>query len=135
MYQQAEQERKRAKDEQDAMNAHVFNGCVRALKSMNLRYKSVPDVVAKNALVLDKLMIMTDIMMSFLTVKMEDCVKQGCDVKGAEEVFSDIKNDLQGLWEFVQHPAYSPDHPFGKQLMKTSGEHFHKTEVKENKNS
>lgn len=121
-----EQERKRREEENKMMSAIAFNGCVRALKSMNARYRSVPDVVAKHTLVLDKLMIMTDIMMSAMTIKMEDYTNQGCDVKGAEEVCNDIKKDLQELWEFVQHPAYSPEHPFGAQLMKKSGEHFDK---------
>lgn len=94
------------------------------------RYNNIKDPAIKFTLFVDKLCFSIDIAIGALKAyACSDDENWILDADLEERITksaSYLQNEMNKLIDWIQSPIYSPDHPYGEQLMKQSKESFDK---------
>jgi len=116
-----EEDNTRLRREDDiALMSAIMTGVESILK----RQRKTDDPVVRYSMFLDKLLMIIDMGLGMVTVftdKEEYPLEFRDRVKNLSGV---VQKDLEELMEWIQHPHYSPDHPYGKSLMKNAKHDF-----------
>lgn len=115
----SEESKKLEKDElQIAALLNVF-------ENMLKRNRSVPDPATRTLLFVDKLLMVIDVLTGYLktySYKYSEPLQQRIDTTS-----NDLQKELQFITEWILHPQYSPDHPFGESVMNEARKEFHES--------
>lgn len=95
---------------------------VYALQQTLQRYEKIPDPAMKFTLVLDKFLWATDMLTGFIQAQIKDYPQYLSEP--SLKVITQTRQLLSELQEWVMHPTYSPEHPFGEEVMQRSGQNF-----------
>lgn len=93
------------------------------VENMLQRNRSVPDPATRALLFVDKLLMVIDVLTGFLKThshKYSDPLKNKIDVTS-----NNLQKELQFITEWILHPQYSPNHPFGESVMHEAAKEFH----------
>lgn len=99
-----------------ALEREIFTSIANTVLSTRARYQAVKDPMMRNYLLLDKFLLLTDGLSGYLDHKLEGIEDKRLQKKVSQAVAS-VKEDLLSLQEWVLHPTYAPDHPYGKSVM------------------
>ena len=120
----------RRKREEEIRRRHEDNAR-NALTVLNVveltltRYKDEDDPVLRYSLVVDKLLLLIEIGMGVGRVALNEETGESLEVMGKfDKLTSELQKELKGLMHWIKSPIYSPDHPFGNQVMKESERSF-----------
>lgn len=88
------------------------------------RQRNIDDPVVRYSIFVDKMSLILD--MGYGVLKgYVDNDKYPVDLRDKlDKVCSDLQKDLDGLMSWVRKPVYSPNHPFGSQIMNQSNVDF-----------
>jgi len=101
---------------------------VNFLSNMMDRYTKIDDPAMKFTLFIDHLQLGLDLAKAFAD---SDCFNEGSSeiVKlKTKDTIDRLIAEFQGLAEWIKHPCYGPDHPYGKQIMNTAQVDFKEKE-------
>lgn len=88
----------------------------------------------KFTLVLDKFLCATDMLTGYLQVQLKEYPQQQSEP--SFKVIAQVRQLLSELQDWVMHPVYSPEHPFGKHVMQSLEKDFKgKTPTMESKSA
>lgn len=107
--------------------APMLDMILRILEKNMDRSRSIKDPVTRFTLLVDKLCLSIDVIMSILESghsKIPDDPKYKDLKSRMDKVGLNINKDLNDLMSWIQQPVYSPDHPLGSDLMEKSKAHF-----------
>jgi hypothetical protein len=82
-------------------------------------YREIEDPVLRYSLLVDKLAIMLHIVVGLIEVHAP--TTPGPQQLQYQNLVTGLRSDMKDLSAWIQHPVYSPDHPFGRNLMLQSG--------------
>ena len=105
------------KDHMKAIESSVY-----ALQQTLQRYEKIPDPAMKFTLVLDKFLWMTDMLSGFIQAQIKDYPQHLSEP--SLKVMAQTRQLLVELQDWVMHPVYSPEHPYGKKVMENAGQEF-----------
>ncbi len=109
---------KKRKEMQRKDTEKVAKVVLNLYKNTMHRYKNTKDPATKYTLLVDKLCLALDLGMAALTAYVDE---ENMDSRLQEEinyVSSDLQAELGHLMDWIQSPNYSPDRPYGNQVMK-----------------
>jgi hypothetical protein len=82
------------------------------------------DPVTRNCVFLEKLLIILDASKGMMKHHYDDMkIPDDLDAK-INKLYDIINDNIQSLIETIQQPCYSPDHPYGRELMATAKNDF-----------
>lgn len=88
------------------------------------RQRKIDDPIIRYSLFVDKLSMVLDASSGFLKGFTDD-EKYPSDLRDRIDHLSNtIHKDLDDLMEWIRHPIYSPDHPYGDKIMDKSKDDF-----------
>lgn len=91
---------------------------LKTLNNMLDRHDKIRDPMTRNALILDKMCAGMDLLGGFADVLPKET---GFDREFCDEVHATIerlKRVINSLFEWIQNPTYSNEHPIGREMMK-----------------
>jgi hypothetical protein len=112
---------------------------LKTLKCSLLRAKEVPDPATRATLMLEKLLVFTDLIQSVAETAVEFAMDNMSDDAKNKEVLTKqiqtvreeasnsmklLNEELKVLCKWIQNPCYSPDHLFGHSVMKETEQKF-----------
>jgi hypothetical protein len=115
---------------------------LKTLKNALLRAKDIPDPTTRAMIMLDKLLMFTDLIQGAASVTLDNFYnnipedaknkdtleKQVTTVREEASITMKLLQDeLNMLIKWVQNPVYSPNHPFGNHVMKQTEHKFNET--------
>src|SRR5207244_3626821 len=98
--------------------AKAIEAVVTGLQQTLQRYEKISDPTLKFSLVLDKFLFMTDMLSGLVQAQVKECPPHLHDA--VLKLTISVRTMLMELSEWVMHPVYSPDHPFGQNVMQTA---------------
>lgn len=102
----------------------LMSAIMTGVESILKRQRKTDDPVVRYSMFLDKLLMVIDMGLGMVTVY-TDKEEYPQEFKDRVKNLSDVvQKDLEELMEWIQHPHYSPDHPYGKKLMNDAGKDF-----------
>jgi hypothetical protein len=114
-----EEEEKRKEEEMKRRNEEVkiIRGIVASYENIFRRQRNVDDICLRNCLFVDKLSMILDIGLGFMTSQMHE--DYPIDLKDKiNKIHQDLSKDLDNLMSWVRTPTYDPSHPFGQSIIK-----------------
>lgn len=81
------------------------------------RYDKIRDPIARNMILLDKLCVGMDVMVSAAEVMPEEAGFDKALCKDIAETAQKIKVAINQLFDWIQHPTYTKEHPIGLEMM------------------
>jgi hypothetical protein len=114
----------------------------RTLKLSLQRASEIPDPTTRATLMLDKLLVFTDLLQgvgeTIIEFSLSTEAKNEEEKQKRNEQITNVKNEMDGtmkllqnelkmLSKWVQSPVYSPDHAFGHNVMKETEKKFNET--------
>jgi hypothetical protein len=110
------------KQEETLRKIQEFEPLLHGLERNLKRTDSIEDPVIKYSLLVDKLCMFMDTAMCLMESHMNDAPD---DFKARLHRVSDkINDDLTSLMSWIRQPIYSPDHPYGRNVMKDAASSF-----------
>ena len=120
----ADEEKKREESKQKEREELGVLTLLRSVHNNLKRIETVGDPATKACMLVDKLAYTVDAGMAVLDIMLP----QWCESKElkqeAKEVSELLKQQLDGLFMWVQNPQYGPNHPLGHQMMQNAGNDF-----------
>lgn len=113
-----EQKRKEEQQQRHKETEKIAKVVLNLYKNTMYRYKNTKDPATRYTLLVDKLCFSLDLGMAALTACMDE---ENMDMQLQNEintVSSDLQAELGHLMDWIQSPNYSPDRPYGNQVMK-----------------
>ena len=104
-------------------NRMLCRAAINIVKLTLNRYSNVQDPVLRHALLVDKLLLFVDIGLGAGKEYIQKEIGDEC-AEEFENVSLILQNDLKLLMDWIQTPSYSPDHPFGNNMMKQSNDNY-----------
>jgi hypothetical protein len=99
-----------------------IESAVYALQQTLQRYEKIPDPAMKFTLVLDKFLWATDMLTGFIQAQIKDYPQHLSEP--SLKVVAQVRQLLSELQDWVMHPVYSPEHPFGQNVMQSAKQDF-----------
>lgn len=119
-----EDEMKKVKEKDRKAMLQMLNMTFSFYDSMKRRLQNIKDPSHRYTVLLDRISCLIDIA---TTVGKGFCIANDfpLDVQERfEKILNDINNDIAQMFDWIQQPMYSPDHPFGKKMLDESRQHF-----------
>ena len=119
-----EEKRKREQREDDVQ---MMSAIMTGVESILSRQRKTEDPVVRYSMFLDKLLMCIDMGLGMATVytNKEEYPQEFKD--RVATLSTKIQKDLEDLMSWIQHPHYSPDHPYGQTIMSSSEKDYHTT--------
>lgn len=125
----AEEQRreKEYREKQREENEIIIRAILNSVSNIFNRQKHVDDPVIRYSLFVDKLSMSLDIILGILTSVLHNEKNPYSDdiLEQTQKVSKLIQDELINLMNYVRLPSYSPDAPYGKNLVKNMSETFH----------
>ena len=117
-----QEEKDRIKAEQQKQVAIAIKLTMASVNNSLDRYDTIRDPMTRNIVLLDKLCTGFDVLASIAMVLPRE---NGFDVKFCEDVQTTVKRIqtvVGNLFDWIQHPTYTSNHPVGLQMMQQGQE-------------
>ncbi len=109
---------------------YILKGVIKGIQNTIDRYKNIEDPVLKNMLILDKVLSLLDFSSGLIEVGIDKKVNDPELGSSVKRTFKDVLQLFRELSDHVMSPSYSPDHPYGKNLMNMSLNNFNEKKEK-----
>ncbi len=88
------------------------------------RHEKIIDPVTRHLLFTDKLCLIIDICMGAMASAIIIHNLSDDIIKRTEIIGHKVEKQIQELMEWIQNRIYSPDYPFGQNMMQSTAKHF-----------
>ena len=112
-----EEKQKKQNKESFILAANMF---INFYGNISKRHNTIKDPATRYALFVDKLCLSIDAGLALLTTKMDELdIEPELKIK-VEDSSAKLQEELNSLMSWITQPVYSPDHPYGGQIMKAA---------------
>lgn len=105
----------------------VINAALGVCESILSRQRNIEDPTLRYSMFVDKLLMFLDIGIGLGKATLDDDDYPDELKERFEKLSEMLTNDLNSLMKWIQNPVYSPDHPYGNSMMKSSENNFNNT--------
>ena len=112
----------------------IADSFLNTLSRTSRRYRNIKDPVLRHSMLLDKFLLLTDFLGGFVETKIATMCEQirlsgfirpRDDLKQrTDQVMNEMRQELEDLAEWVMHPCYAPDHPYGTMVKDACADTF-----------
>jgi len=103
---------------------------IRTIGNQLDRHKNVRDPIARNMLLVDNLCAIVDLMCAIADTIPQEAGFDRDTCKEIKEVSDRIKQAIMELFDWIQNPTYTTEHPVGQEMMRQGQKRLEDTERK-----
>lgn len=117
-------------DKHKKENIKCLTAMIEVMEQNMMRLSIYKDPITRSCVFLEKLLIILDFFKG-LRLYFEDEEIPDNLLNRADKVYKIINDNVELLIETIQQPCYSPDHPYGKEVMNNAKHEFERLKLSE----
>jgi len=118
-----EDKEKREKEQRIKEKVRLIESTLYVVNTILTRQRNVRDPVVRYSMFIEKFLMAIDLGVGAIKVLIDDEIPLETRDR-IDQAAETLQHDLTDLLDWIQHPIYSPDHPYGKQILNESKSHF-----------